>query len=163
MPARSRKRGARDPSPGHLGPVHTERPRDSDRRTRKPLVFWDRVKFLALLALIWLVLVWSDMANNPLVGFVDAARQQVTLAAWVEVLFGLEVLRQLHFLIAEHWAGYYRLWSRGIFGRSERVAHRLSDWTRFRVSRAVKWLIVIALLALILGKAYHTTPVYGLL
>jgi cell division protease FtsH len=162
MPARSRKRGARGPSPGHPGPVHTERPRDADRRTRKPLVFWDRVKFLALLALIWLVLVWSDMANNPLVGFVDAARQQVTLAAWVEVLFGLEVLRQLHFLVAEHWAGYYRLWSRGIFGRSERAAHRLSDWTRFRVSRAVKWLIVIALLALILGKAYHTTPVYGL-
>jgi cell division protease FtsH len=162
MPARSRKRRKGAPSPGHPTPIHTERPRDSERRTRKPLVFWDRVKFLALLALIWLVLVWSDMANNPLVGFVDAARQQVTLAAWVEVLFGLEVLRQLHFLIAEHWPGYYRLWSRGIFGRSERAAHRLSDWTRFRVSRALKWLIVIALLALILGKAYHTSPVYGL-
>ena len=84
------------------------------------------------------------------------------MAAWVEVLIGLEVLRQLHFLVSEHWSGYHRLWSRGIFGRTERASHRLSDWTRFRVARALKWLIFIALLALILGKAYHTSPVHGL-
>ncbi len=162
MPARSRKPGAGGPSPGHPGHVHVERPRDSDRPTRKPMAMWDRVKFLALLVLLWLVLVWSDMANNPVIGFVDAARQQVTLAAWVEVLIGLEVLRQLHFLVSEHWSGYHRMWSRGIFGRTERASHRLSDWTRFRVARALKWLIFIALLALILGKAYHTSPVHGL-
>ncbi len=160
MPARSRKPGAGGPSPGHPG--HVERPRDSDRPTRKPLAAWDRLKFLALLVLLWFVLVWSDMANNPVIGFVDAARQQVTLAAWVEVLIGLEVLRQLHFLVSEHWSAYHRMWSRGIFGRTERASHRLSDWTRFRVARALKWLIFIALLALILGKAYHTSPVHGL-
>jgi cell division protease FtsH len=162
MRARSKKAGAGGPSPGHPGHTHVERPRDSDRPTRKPLALWDRLKFLALLVLLWLVLVWSDMANNPVIGFVDAARQQITLAAWVEVLIGLEILRQLHFLVSEHWAGYHRVWSRGIFGRSERAAHRLSDWTRFRMARALKWLIVIALLALILGKAYHTSPVHGL-
>src|SRR5258708_10001263 len=161
MPVRSRKPGA-GPSPGHPGNVHTERLRDSDRPTRKPLAPWDRLKFLALLVLIWFVLVWSDMANNPVIGFVDAARQQFTLAAWVEVLIGLEVLRQLHFLASERWAGYHRLWSRGVFGRTDRVAHRLSDWTRFRMARAAKWLIVIALAALLLGKAYHTSPVHGL-
>jgi cell division protease FtsH len=162
MPARSKKPGAGAPSPGHPGHVHVERLRDSERRTRKPMAMWDRLKFLALLVLLWLVLVWSDMANNPVIGFADAARQQVTMAAWVEVLIGLEVLRQLHFLVSEHWSGYYRLWSRGIFGRTERASHRLSDWTRFRVARALKWLIFIALLALILGKAYHTSPVHGL-
>jgi cell division protease FtsH len=162
MRARSKKSGAGGPSPGHPGNAHVGRLRDSDRRTRKPLVFWDRVKFLALLVLLWLVLVWSDMANNPVIGFADAARQQVRMAAWVEVLVGLELLRQVHFLVSEHWAGYHRLWSRGVFGRSERAAQRLSDWTRFRVARALKWLIAIALLALILGKAYHTTPVSGL-
>jgi cell division protease FtsH len=162
MPARSRKPGAGGPSPGHPGHVHVERLRDSERPTRKPMAMWDRLKFLALLVLLWLVLVWSDMANNPVIGFVDAARQQVTMAAWVEVLIGLEVLRQLHFLVSEHWSRYHRLWSRGIFGRTERASHRLSDWTRFRVARALKWLIFIALLALILGKAYHTSPVHGL-
>jgi cell division protease FtsH len=162
MRARSKKPGAGGPSPGHPGRTHVERPRDADRPTRKPLVLWDRLKFLFLLVLLWLVLVWSDMANNPVIGFMDAARQQVTMAAWVEVLIGLELLRQLHFLVSEHWSGYHRLWTRRIFARSERATHRLSDWTRFRVARAVKWLIAIALLALILGKAYHTSPVHGL-
>jgi ATP-dependent Zn protease len=142
--------------------VHTERPRDSDRRTRKPLVFWDRVKFLLLLVLLWLVLVWSDMANDPIIGFKDAAREQVTKSAWVLVLIGLELLRQLHFVVSEHWAAYHRLWSRGIFGSIDRGSRRLSDWTRFRIARALKWLICLALIALILGKAYHTTPVRGL-
>ena len=159
---RSRKSGAGGPDPGYSGPVHYERPRDADRPTRKPMVLWDRVKFLLLLVLLWLVLVWSDMANNPVIGFADAARQQVTLAAWVEVLIGLEVLRQLHFLVSEHWAAYYRLWSRGIFGRADRASRRLSDWTRFRMARAAKWLIVIVIAALLLGKAYHTSPVHGL-
>jgi len=162
MPARSGKPGAGGASPPHPGHVHVERTRDSDRRTRKPLAPWDRLKFLALLVLVWLVLVWSDMANNPVIGFADAARQQVTLAAWVEVLIGLEVLRQLHFLVSEHWAAYYRLWSRGIFGRADRASRRLSDWTRFRMARAAKWLIVIVIAALLLGKAYHTSPVHGL-
>ena len=42
-----------------------ERPRDEDRRTRKPLALWDRIKFLLLLTLIWFILVWSVMANDP--------------------------------------------------------------------------------------------------
>jgi len=162
MPARSRKAGQGGPNPGHPGRVHTERPKDSERTTRKPLALWDRLKFLLLLVLLWLVLVWSDMANNPVIGFADAARQQLRDALWVEVLIGLEILRQLHFLVAEHWSAYYRLWSRGIFGRVDRASHRLSDWTRFRIARAAKWLLAIALLALILGKVYHTSPVNGL-
>ena len=162
MPLRSRKRGTVGSSPGHPGHTHAGRLRDSDRPTRKRLAPWDRLKFLALLVLIWFVLVWSAMANDPVIGFVDAARQQFTLAAWVEVLIGLEVLRQLHFLASERWAGYHRLWSRGIFGRADHLARRLSDWTRFRVARAAKWLIVIAIVALLLGKAYHTSPVHGL-
>jgi cell division protease FtsH len=162
MPLRSRKSRAEGPSPGHPARTHTGRLRDEDRPTRKPLVAWDRLKFLSLLVLLWFVLVWSDMANNPVIGFLDAARQQFTLAAWLEVLIGLEVLRQLHFLVSERWAAYHRLWSRGVFARADRVSHRLSDWTRFRMARAAKWLFVIVILALILGKAYKTSPLHGL-
>ena len=150
MPVRSRKRGAGGQDPDQSRYVHVERPKDAERTTRRPLALWDRVKFLLLLVLLWLVLVWSDMANNPVIGFADAARQQLHEALWLEVL------------MAEHWSAYYRLWSRGIFGRADRLSHRLSDWTRFRIARAAKWLIAIALLALILGKAYHTSPVNGL-
>ena len=112
MPSRSTKSGGETDNVGQPVYVHTERVRDSDRPTRRPLVFWDRVKFLLLLVLLWLVLVWSDMANDPIIGFKDAAREQVTKSAWLLVLIGLEVLRQLHFIVAEHWAAYYRFWSR---------------------------------------------------
>jgi cell division protease FtsH len=162
MPGRSAKRAARSSGTNPSGQVSSGRLRDSDRLTRKPLALWDRLKFLLLLVLLWLVLVWSDMASDPIIGFADAARDQLTRGRWVLVLIGLEVLRQLHFLIAEHWPRYYRLWSRGIFGRIDRLSHRLSDWTRFRIARAAKWLIAIAILALILGKAYHTSPLLGL-
>src|SRR6266702_149094 len=88
-----------------------ERPRDTDRPTRKPLAPWDRVKFLLLLTLVWFILVWSAMANNPLVGFSDAMRIQVRTGGWGFVLIVLELLRQVHFFCSEHSAGYYRFWT----------------------------------------------------
>src|SRR5215469_8698854 len=49
-----------------------------------------------------------------------------------------------------------------VFGSGDRVTRRTSDYTRFRISRAVKWLVVLAIFALLLGLVYHTTPVLGL-
>jgi ATP-dependent Zn protease len=141
-----------------------ERQRDEDRLTRKPLSFWDRVKFLLLLTLIWFILTWSAMANNPLMGFSDAARIEVRSAAWVFVLMGLEALRQFHYLISEHWAGYHRFWTHQVFGGLERSSHRkLSDWTRFRLRRLFTWLLWIAVFAVVAGKVTHTNPVVALL
>ena len=87
------------------------RPRDEDRQTRKPLTFWDRIKFLFLLGAVWIILVWSVMANDPLVGFSDAVRIEVRSGWWVFVLLGLELLRQIHFLICEHSRIYNRFWT----------------------------------------------------
>jgi len=140
------------------------RPRDEDRPTRKPLALWDRIKFLLLLTLIWFILVWSVMANDPLVGFSDALRIQVQAGWWVFVLAGLEVLRQVHFLISEHWASYHQFWTRKFFGGLERVARRrVSDWTRFRVWRLLTWILWIAIIAVVIGKIIHTTPILALL
>jgi cell division protease FtsH len=136
-----------------------ERPRDEDRRTRKPLSLWDRVKFLLLFGLLWLALVWASMADNPLLPFVDAARLQRRESAWVLVLMGVEAVRQVHFLVSEHWAWYHRFWTKRVFGGFERFSrHRFSDWNRFRLARVVKWLIWIAVYALIAGKLLHTSP-----
>ncbi len=162
MPFRSAKRAARRASAARPGSAAPGRPRDAERPTRRPLALWDRTKFLVLLGLVWLVLVWSEMASDPIIGFADSARDQLAKGRWVLILIGLEVLRQLHFLVSEHWAGYHRLWSRGIFGSVDRAGRRLSDWTRFRMARAAKWLIAIVILSLILGKAYGTSPLLGL-
>ncbi len=157
MPSRSEKRAARRARDGRE-PPQDRQAGPAGQRTRKPLALWDRLKFVALLALLWLVLVWSDMANDPIIGFADAVRQQLTSARWVLILLGAELVRQLHFLVAEHWPGYYRLWSHGVFGRADRATHQMSDWTRFRLSRALKWLLAIAILAVLLGRAFHTSP-----
>ena len=76
------------------------RPVDAHRLTRKPLGFWDRIKFLLLLTLLWFLLVWSVMADDPLVGFSDATRIEARSGWWVFLLIGLELLRQIHFLVS---------------------------------------------------------------
>ncbi len=135
------------------------------RPGRRPQALWDRLKFSVLLVGLWFVAVWYQMSLNPVLGFGDAARQQLQVGSgigrWLALLLGLEVLRQLSYLLAEHWRLYYRV-SSGVFGRGDQVTHQMSDYTRFRLSRAIKWLVVIAIVAIILGLVYHTTPVQGL-
>jgi cell division protease FtsH len=140
------------------------RPREEDSLTRKRLPLWDRIKWLVLLAVIWLLLVWSVMADNPLVGFVDAARIEVRVGWWVFVPAGLEVLHQIHFLISEHWAAYNQFWLNKVWGASNRFTNRrISAWTQFRVGRIVRWIIIIAVIAIITGKIIHVVPLLALL
>ena len=139
-------------------------PVDAHRLTRKPLTLWDRIKFLLLLVLVWFVLVWSTMANDPLVGFADAMRIEVRTGWWVFLLIGLEVLRQVHFIISEHSAAYHRFWTETVFGGFERASsRRISDWSRFRIRRIVTWVLWIAIIAIVTGKIIHTTPILALL
>jgi len=79
------------------------RPRDEDVLTRRRLSFWDRSKWLVLLVVIWLLLVWSLMANNPLTGFGDAVKIETRIGWWVFILIGLELIHQLHFFISERF------------------------------------------------------------
>jgi len=145
-------------------PPPSGRPRHEDRLTRKPMSIWDRIKFLLLLGLVWFILVWSSMANNPLVGFSDAMRIQVRTGWWVFVLIGLELLRQVHFLISEHSAGYHRFWTETFFGGYNRFTRRrISDWTRFRIWRILTWIFWIAIIAVVTGKIIHTSPILALL
>ena len=135
------------------------------RQTRRPQALWDRLKFSVIFTVLWFVVVWYEMALNPDLGFADAARQQLQLNSgtgrWLVLVLALEVLRQISYLLAERSRFYYRV-SSGIFGRGDEVTHQISDYTRFRLSRAIKWLIVIAIVAIILGLVYHTSPVQGL-
>ena len=134
------------------------------RRTRKPLAPWDRVKFLVLFTGLWFIIVWYQMSMFPN-SFVTEARLQLQLHSgtgrWLVLLFGLELLRQLNYVVAERSPLYFRL-SGGVFSGGDRVSRRLSDYTRFRLARVVKWLIVIAIVAIILGLVYGTSPAEGL-
>jgi cell division protease FtsH len=139
------------------------RPRPSQRETRAPLAMWDRVKFLLLLGLLWvsgLAVVWAASVN-PLGGpFSDAVRIALVDYAWILVLAGLELVRQLHYFIEEHSKGYYQFWEKRVFGSSRGLGRGLDDWTRFRLARAFKFFIFLLALSTLLGRLFNTDPVW---
>jgi ATP-dependent Zn protease len=143
-------------------PEYKGRERDEDRSTRKPLAWWDRVKFLFLLLGGFAALVWGTMANDPILPFREALIQTARSGAWVLGLVAFELLRQIHFFISEHWARYHRFWSERVFGGLNRRVSKMNDWNRFRLARAFKWLFFLAIFDLILAKLIHEPPAIAL-
>ena len=88
------------------------RPREDERTTRSPLHWWDRTKILLFLAALFFFFVWMETSNNPLMPVSEAFRTTFRLKWWLPALFGIELLRQLHFVLAEHWSAYYFWWKR---------------------------------------------------
>ncbi|MDQ3574934.1 MAG: AAA family ATPase [Actinomycetota bacterium] len=129
---------------------------------RKPLAFWDRTKFLILLSGAWLVLVWAAMADDPNLSFVEAVRTHTRSSWWLLVLLVVEGLRQAHYLISERSAAYHHFWSHVVFGGIERRTGGLDDWNRYRLARAFKVLLLLAVVAVLLGRVYDVSPVQGL-
>lgn len=147
--------GLREPGSG---------PVDRDPRTRKRLPLWDRTKFLILLAVAFGVLLWNQIATyEGIISLHDALVMTVRDASWVLWLAGIEVVRQIHFLISERSAGYHRFWTHKVFGGWNRWTHRrFNDWNRYRIARAVKWVVWIAVIALVLGKVQQVSPLEAL-
>ena len=143
-------------------PQYQSRERDEDRLTRKPSGPWDRIKVLVLLLGLWSILVWTAMADNPILPFRDAFRRQLTSGAWLLVLAGLEVVRQVHYLISEHSAGWHSFWTNRVFGRLNERTERMNSWTRFRIARVFRITVTIVALALALSKLFDTSPVLAL-
>ena len=131
--------------------------------TRPTIPFWNRIRLLLLFAVAWLILVWAAMADNPLLPFVDSVRIQLHDSQWLIWLAGLELLRQVHYLIEERSPRYHRFWSQTVFGGVDRAARRrMSDWTRFRLARMIKVVLLVALFAVVAAKALDTSPVLAL-
>src|SRR5262249_55241922 len=89
------------------------------------------------------IFVWSETGDDPILPVSEAVRTVVRDRWWLLALLGLEVVRQVHFLLAEHWSGYYRFWKRR-FARFDRRRERVNPWTRFRLGRVVKVLLWFA-------------------
>ncbi|MEA2900275.1 MAG: cell division protease FtsH [Actinomycetota bacterium] len=135
---------------------------DREPPTRKPMATWDRSKILLGLALVWLVMFWSLVVDNPIIPVADAFNQAIADRWWLLVLILLESVRQLHYVLSERSAGYHQFWTKKVFGGFETKAGRLNDWNRFRVSRAAKRLALVAILAIILGAVNKESPVLAL-
>ena len=133
------------------------------RPTRPKANLWQRVRLMVLFGVIWLIVVWAAMADNPLLPFVDAVRIQGVEYQWLLWLMGLELLRQVHFFVSERSARYHRFWAHTVFGGLDRaVKRRTTDWTRFKIARLVKWIAFVALFAIVAGQLLDTSPVLAL-
>jgi len=137
------------------------RPRDTDRKTRAQLSFYDRIKFLLLFGITFFVLAWAAMADNPLLSFNDAITKTADDKFWLLVLAFIEIVRQMHFALAEILAPYHGIWLK-YFAFVENLLNKLSDWNRFRLGRVIKWIVFVAMLSIVLGAIYKETPVRAL-
>jgi cell division protease FtsH len=162
--AQSPNGSATDPQAGSELPVlaPSTAPTLGEPAVRARSSLWDRSKILLLLFVLWWLLLWSAMTNNPIEPFGDAARNQLASLWWLEALFGLEIVRQLHYFVSERSAPWHRLWSQRIFGGFHRLTHRINDWNRYRIARAVKVFVALVILAIILAGFYHTSPFVSL-
>jgi cell division protease FtsH len=159
----SKRRKTKPSAFGAEGISRPSRPRLSERDTRIRASFWDRIKFLLLLGLLWLsglAVAWT-VNVHPLGGpFSDAVRLAVHDFAWILVLAGIEIVRQLHYFIEEHSKAYFRFWEKRIWSGTNKRLHRFDDWTRYRVARAFKWFLILLALSTLMGRIFHTDPVW---
>ena len=139
----------------------TSRVRDDERKVRAHLSIWDRFKFLLLIGAIFLFAIWSDLSTDPILTFKDALSSEIHHRWWLVALFSVEILRQIHFLIAEVSAPYHRVWQR-LFSAINKGSHLFSDWTRFRLTRVLRIIVYIILLAIGLGIYYKEPPVQAI-
>jgi len=121
----------------------------TERTTRRKTPLFDRLKVLIFLVVFGGFFVWKD-TNDPFTSlrqaFTDFAN--TTLGRIVLVLVAVEVLRQIHYVVSEHWSGWHRFWSDRVFeGTNRQVSKRVGDFTRFRVRRVLRWAILILIYA----------------
>jgi ATP-dependent Zn protease len=147
-------RNGDNPSPLH----HVSRMRDDERTTRKPIDLWDRVKLIILFLGAWLVMLWAALAQfDPNISFSEAVNQTLLGYWWLLALAGIELIRQVHYVICEHSARYYGWWT-ARFRNWEKRLGRMNDWTRYRIARVLKVIFVLLIIDLALAKIYHLPP-----
>lgn len=121
----------------------------TERQTRRRSAPWDRLKFIILLSVLGGFML-SAKVNAPFTTFSDALAEMwnQNFGRFVLIALPLEVLRQLHYLLAERSAGYHGFWADRVFGGAERATQRrFKPWTRFRLARYVR----VVLYLLIIG------------
>jgi ATP-dependent Zn protease len=156
------RRGKKDQAENVSVLERQSRPRESERTTRRPVALWDRIKIVLLLVGAWLFMVsivWSDLrALSP--PFADVVQIALNDYGWLLVLAGLEVLRQIHYLIEEHSTTYYRFWQKGIVERLQRRTGHVDQYARYRMARVAKLLLFLAIVSNVLGLWFNTDPTW---
>jgi ATP-dependent Zn protease len=121
------------------------------------MILLDRIRFILLFLVVWVVLVITEVGNNPLLSVGDALRKGLRTNWWMLVLVALEVIRQIHYWISEKSAVYHRSWQ-GFWKGFEGVRNKFPPLLRFRLARIARILVFLTLLAIVLGKITGESP-----
>jgi len=131
------------------------------RVTRRKADTWDRIKFLILLGIVMTAIILSS-PDLGFLGFREVVTNffATTAGRVLAVMFGLEVLRQIHYYVSEKSAAYHSFWRDTVFGGLERFTHHhFKPWTRFRVGRLFRWSLYLLILGVLLD--YFIAEVNG--
>ena len=139
------------------------RPRLDELPTRRKMSWWDRIKVLLVLVGLFAFFVAAEVADNPILPVSEAINITLRTKVWLLVLIGLEVLRQLHYVISERSAAYHQFWSTRVFGRWNDFVGQFNPWNRYRAARAAKIVALIVIVAIILGRIFDVSPVLSYL
>ncbi|HZX56628.1 MAG TPA: AAA family ATPase, partial [Ilumatobacteraceae bacterium] len=142
--------------------MHQPVPDDRDPVLRPKMFFMDRIKVLILMVVVLLLCTSEQKTQIPLMTWAEAFRDQLRAKWWLVILFGLEIVRQIHNLISEHSTGYHRFWQKKVFGGWERQMSRMKPYTRFRSQRFVKRLAFTAVCGLLFSWMWGIGPLQAL-
>ncbi len=123
---------------GPPGPLHEPVFDDHEPLTRRPILFWDRVRLLVVFAVLFALCIAIKQQDVPIMSWRDVFRDQAAAKWWLFVAAGLELLHQLHLLVCERSVGYHQFWERKVWGAWERRLSKLNPWLRYRLGRMVK-------------------------
>ena len=135
---------------------YTPPPQVTPKKRRK-LLFFDRAKLLVFLVVLFGFLVSKYHADVPYVTWGGALSHVLSNSWFLLAIGGVEVLRQVHYLMCEGAAGYNHFWSYKVFGGWDRFWTRRNPWLRFRLQRIVKTLMIMALLFWILSATWNVS------
>ena len=145
------------PPPPPLQEVHEPEPDDREPRTRLKMMLGDRLKVLVLIALFILLSAAYLHSKIPIMSYWEALQDQLRAKWWLVGLFGLEVLRQLHYLICERVGGYNQFWEKHVWGAWERRVGRMNPWRRYRINRLFRFTVFTIIAVMILGALWGTS------
>ena len=138
--------------------VHVPPPvEDREDRVRRKMIMWDRIKVLVILGVLLVIFITSKRAQLPIMTWTDAWRDQIRAKWWMPVVAGIELLRQIHYVISERSPGWHGFWQRKMFGGWERRLSRWNPWNRFRLQRAGKRAIFAAIVGVYFASRWNVS------
>lgn len=139
---------------GPPGPVHEPVVADHEPLTRRPIMFWDRVRLLVAIAAVLALSIAIKQQDVPIMPWGDVVRDQTYSKWWLFLAGGLEILHQVHLFICERSAGYNQFWEQRVWGAWERRMSRLNPWLRYRLGRMVKVVAWVTVALMIFARIW---------